>query len=227
MNRTFGVMLHPTGSIFAGLCMAMLFSASGCASVDYASEGLQANTSVIVPAWAPPYSDTQFVRYYYLPDVEVYYDVWNGEFVYLHDGNWLFTTSFPQMYPGFDLYNCFVVVLDSRVYEPWMHHHIYVSHYPRYYYHSVYNVVDARELKGFDENREREIRLEHKELKRLDDASKTRREHEQVLPFARESRRSELTRPPQRVKYYGGDIGRRVKIEKHMMKPRGHDKKEK
>jgi hypothetical protein len=202
------------------LIVSFLISFTGCATTDIASEGREANAGVIVPPWAPPYDDIPFVRYYYLPDIEVYYDVWNGEFVYLQDGNWMFSRTFPQLYPGFDLYNGFVVVLDERVYEPWMHHHFYVTHYPRYYYHSVYNVVDARAVRGFNENREREIRLEQREQKRLDDASKTRREHEQVLPLAREAHKPESTRPPQRVKYSGGEVGKPVKVEKRMMKPR-------
>jgi hypothetical protein len=213
--------------LYSGFIIVFLISFSGCTSADYASEDLEVNTNVIVPAWAPPYDDIRLVRYYYLPDIEVYYDVWNREFAYLQDGNWMFTSSFPQLYAGFDLYNCFVVVLDNRVYEPWMHHHYYVSHYPRYYYHSMYNDVDTHDLRGFNENKEKEIRLEQKEKERLDEASRTRLEHEKVPPIVHEQRRSELTRPPQRVKYYGEDVGRRVKVEKHMMKPRARDQKKK
>jgi hypothetical protein len=206
---------------YAALLIAVLFAFNGCATTDETSEGREANPAVAVPAWAPPYDDIHFVRYYYLPDIEVYYDVWNQEFVYLQDGNWMFSTTLPPLYGGFDLYSSFVVVLDARVYEPWKYHHFYVSHYPRYYYHSVYNIVDTRDLRGFDENRERAIRLNQEDRSRLDEASRTRPGHEKVSPPGLESRRTEATRPPQRMRYYGQDIGKRVKVEKHMMRPRG------
>jgi hypothetical protein len=55
------------------------------------------------------------------------------------------------MYADYDLYNCYVVVLDYRVHQPWMHHELYVSHYPRYYYQHVYN-TNEYDYRGFNEN---------------------------------------------------------------------------
>jgi len=198
----------------------------GCATSDSVYEEPEPNANVVVPPWAPSYDDVRFVRYYYLPDIEVYYDVWNQEFAYLQDGNWMFAPSLPPLYAGFDLYDCFVVVLDRHVYEPWMHHQNYVSHYPRYYYHSVYNVTDRREIRGFNENREREIRLKQEERVQLNQASTNRQEHEKVQP-APQQRKPESTRAPQRMKYYGQDIGKPVKVEKHMTKPRETGQKRK
>ncbi len=209
------------------LSTVFVFFLSGCATSGYVSEEPEANTNVVVPAWAPPYQDIHLVRYYYLPDIEVYYDVWNQEFVYLQDGSWMFTSSFPPIYTGFDLYNCFVVVLDYHVYEPWMHYHYYVSHYPRYYYHSVYNVTDTHDLRGFNENKESEIRLKQEEKIKLNEASNNRPEHEKVLPLNPELKKSEFKRPPQRMKYYGQDVGKPVKVEKQMMKPHENIQKNK
>jgi len=96
-------------------------------------------------------------------------DDFNQEFAYLQDGNWMFAASLPPMYPGFDLYNAYVVVLDAHVFEPWMHHHYYVAHYPRNYYHSVYNVNDTREVRGFNENAAAEIRLREPDRARIDE----------------------------------------------------------
>jgi hypothetical protein len=88
----------------------------------------------IPPVWAPPYDDVQQVRYYYIPDLEVYYDVWSHEYVYLDDGQWIFSAYLPPFYSSYDINNAWVVVLDYRVYQPWKSHHQYISHYPRYYY---------------------------------------------------------------------------------------------
>jgi hypothetical protein len=201
------------------VCMCLF---GGCATTGYVEEEPELNANVVIPAWAPPYDDIHCVRYYYLPDIEVYYDVWNQEFVYLQDGSWMFTRSLLPMYAGFDLYDCFVVVLNCRVYEPWMHYHYYVSHYPRYYYHSVYNVTDAHDVRGFNENKGSAIRLTPEEKMRLGAASKNRSEHEKVSPIAQEQGKVESTRPPQRMKYYGEDIGKPVKVERQMMKQRGN-----
>jgi hypothetical protein len=122
---------------------------------------------VMPPAWAPVYDNVEEVHYYYLPDIEAYYDVWNNEFVYLHDGNWIFTSSLPVYYSNYDVNNSFVVVLDFHVNEPWRHHQTYASHYPRYYYRSAYNnnghnttvinnnttVYNNTNMRGFNENK--------------------------------------------------------------------------
>jgi len=112
---------------------------------------------VVPPLWAPPYDNVEQVHYYYIPDIEVYYDVWNHEYVYLHDGSWVFTSSYPTYYNQYDINSAFVVVLDSKVAEPWRRHQTYVSHYPRYYYKSVYERRDNNHdnyggVRGFNEN---------------------------------------------------------------------------
>ncbi len=207
------------------LCLALiavlLFCLSGCTTSDTVSEEAEPNVNVVVPAWAPPYDDIQLVRYYYMPDIEVFYDVWNQEFVYLQDGTWMFTTSLPPLYAGFDPYDAYVVVLNERVYEPWMHFHYYVSHYPRYYYYSVYNVRDTRDVRGFNENREAPIRPTADQKARILDASKNRPEREKVQIPGRDQVKPPPTRPPVQVHYYGEDVGRPVKVEKQMMRPRG------
>ena len=102
------------------------------------------------PQWAPPYY--QGVRYYYLPDIETYYDINSQEFVYLYDGQWSFSRECPSVNQGFDLNNCFAVALDVTVFRPWMHHHYYVSHYPRYYYQDYYDHSNIPYVRGFNEN---------------------------------------------------------------------------
>jgi hypothetical protein len=102
------------------------------------------------PQWAPPFYEG--VRYYYLPDIETYYDIESQEFVYLYDGQWCFSRECPSVNTGFDLSNCFTIALDINVYQPWMHHHYYVSHYPRYYYQDYYDHSNIPYVRGFNEN---------------------------------------------------------------------------
>lgn len=103
------------------------------------------------PGWAPAYESG--MRYYYFPDIEVYYDIVDRDFVYLYEGRWHFSRTLPSIYAGFDLYNGFVISLNFNVYQPWRHHHYYISHYPRYYYRSYYRNYDPQRMRGYNENR--------------------------------------------------------------------------
>jgi hypothetical protein len=63
------------------------------------------------PAWGPVGYD--HVDYYYLPDIESYYYVPKKQFIYSNAGAWVFTTSVPPKYRGYDLYNGYKVVINS------------------------------------------------------------------------------------------------------------------
>ncbi len=119
------------------------FTFSGCFTPAYVTTSVQYSN----PEWAPPYYTG--VRYYYLPDIEAYYDLSNRNFAYMNNGIWMFGPTLPGMYSSFNLSGAFVVALNTTVYQPWVHHQIYVSHYPRYYYQNVYRNNEAR---GFNEN---------------------------------------------------------------------------
>jgi hypothetical protein len=121
---------------------------TGCDMYSYVTPVSQARYEN--PQWAPPYY--QGVRYYYLPDIEAYYDLSVGQFVYLSNGRWYDSPQCPSIYDGFDLNNCFAVALDINIYQPWMHHQYYVSHYPRYYYRDYYDHSNIPYVRGFNEN---------------------------------------------------------------------------
>ncbi|MGY4385440.1 hypothetical protein ACVWYN_002480 [Pedobacter sp. UYP24] len=63
------------------------------------------------PLWGPVGYD--HVDYYYLPDVESYYNVPKKQFVYLNNGNWIFSPTLPTRYRGYDLYNGYKVVMNT------------------------------------------------------------------------------------------------------------------
>lgn len=102
------------------------------------------------PQWAPDYYSG--VRYYYLPDIEVYYDLSLSEFIYLNNGRWMYSRILPSVYSYYDLYSGYVVVLNLNVYRPWMHHQFYVSNYPRYYYRDYYDRSNFPYVRGYNEN---------------------------------------------------------------------------
>ena len=74
----------------------------------------QAQISVNVNIGAPPmwgpsgYSD---VKYYYLPDVEAYYDVPSSMFIYFNGVSWIHRSYLPSRYRNYDLYNGYKVVM--------------------------------------------------------------------------------------------------------------------
>ena len=163
-----------------------------------------AGVQVVNPPWAPAYYPG--VRYYYLPDVEMYYDLYNRDFVYLDNGQWMFSPVLPPIYSGYDLYNGFVVALNVNVYEPWRHHQFYVSHYPRFYYRSVYPRTTVANIRGFNENGGKPVYWRGDVRNRTFGPPKT-----EPVPPKIESRR-----PPQEPHYYGREIGRPVRVTSRM-----------
>lgn len=81
------------------------------------------------PLWGPVgYTE---VQYYYLPDVEAYYDVQTSMFIYYGGGVWIRRAHLPTRYRYYDLYSGYKVVLtDYRGNEPYIH---FKNHKVKYY----------------------------------------------------------------------------------------------
>ena len=80
----------------------------------FASSTIQAQVSVNVnignpPAWGP--AGYNAVNYYYLPDIEAYYDVPASQFIYLNGNTWTRSRNLPGHYKNYNLYNGYKVVL--------------------------------------------------------------------------------------------------------------------
>ncbi len=80
------------------------------------------------PQWAPVgYEDS---RYYYLPDVEAYYDVRNSMFIYYEGNSWIHRSYLPNRYRNYDLYNGYKVAMrDYRGSTPYYNHREYRAKY--------------------------------------------------------------------------------------------------
>ena len=81
------------------------------------------------PLWGPVgYSN---VEYYYLPDIQAYYDIRATQYIYLSNGKWSRSKYLPGPYRNYDLYSGYKVVLNdyhgSRPYDN------YKSHKVKYY----------------------------------------------------------------------------------------------
>jgi len=80
------------------------------------------------PVWGPVGYD--YVDYYYLPDMDVYYDVPHGQFIYFEFGRWNFASTLPARYGRYDLYHSYKVVVNQR--DPWLRSSYYRNHYASY-----------------------------------------------------------------------------------------------
>lgn len=67
------------------------------------SVGLSVNIGA-PPAWAPPPPVHTEVRYYYLPEIQTYYDCNTRHYIYMDNGRWARRAYLPVAYRGYDLY---------------------------------------------------------------------------------------------------------------------------
>jgi hypothetical protein len=77
------------------------------------------------PIWGPTGYD--YVEYYYLPEIDVYYYVPSHKFIYLENGHWITRSFLPSRYRDYDLYFIRKVVLNEP--KPYMHHLEYKERY--------------------------------------------------------------------------------------------------
>ena len=80
------------------------------------------------PEWGPAGYD--YVEYYYLPDVDIYYYVPSRQYIYLSGGRWIFVSSLPVRYRSYNLYNSYKVVINEP--RPYLRHGVYQSRYAKY-----------------------------------------------------------------------------------------------
>jgi len=102
-----------------------------------ANAQVSVNLNVDVPLWGPRVTTE---RYYYMPDIETYYDVPTREYIYVDNGDWVRARSLPVMYRDYDLYRGRkVVITDYRGNAPYVfyntHRVKYVKAYKVKHYH--------------------------------------------------------------------------------------------
>lgn len=111
----------------------------------------QVNISINIgaqPAWGPTGYD--HVDYYYLPDIDCYYDVPNKVYVYPSGNSWIRAKQLPAKYHSVDLYNVHKVVIngDNR---PYQHADKYRQEYGGFRgKHDQTPIRDSREEKYFE-----------------------------------------------------------------------------
>jgi len=80
------------------------------------------------PSWGPVgYSHAD---YYYMPDVDAYYDVPSHVYVYKENNVWVHRASLPARYRNYDVYHGYKVVVNQP--SPWLKHDYYHRTYASY-----------------------------------------------------------------------------------------------
>jgi hypothetical protein len=113
---------------------------------------MQAQVSVNVkigspPPWGPVgYTD---VRYYYLPDVEAYYDIQSSMFIYYGGKGWVHRAHLPSQYRNYDLYGGYKVVMTNyRGNDPYTYFKEHKMKYAKGYHGEAQRTFGERPGKG-------------------------------------------------------------------------------
>ncbi|MBP3683046.1 MAG: hypothetical protein J6I87_07195, partial [Rikenellaceae bacterium] len=80
------------------------------------------------PAWGPYGYDC--AAFYYMPEINIYYDVNLSLFYYPSGSNWIAAQYLPPSYRVYDLFRTYKVVLNYA--SPWQHNDSHRSQYRRY-----------------------------------------------------------------------------------------------
>lgn len=96
------------------------------------------------PDWGPTGYD--HADYYYMPDIDTYYDVPNRQYVYLNGSTWTRSASLPPRYANYDLYHGYKVVVNEP--KPYLHAATYRTKYARYKNVRTQTIIrDSRDAK--------------------------------------------------------------------------------
>ena len=91
----------------------------------------QINLSINIgsqPAWGP--TGYNHVDYYYLPDINSYYNVATAQYIYLQGNKWRFAKKLPNRYRNFNVYNAYKVVVNRPT--PYKNNRYDVQQYGHY-----------------------------------------------------------------------------------------------
>jgi hypothetical protein len=141
-----------------------------------ATNSIQAQISVNVnigspPVWGPPVAAE--VEYYYLPDIEAYYDIRATQFIYFGGGSWIRSRNLPRHYRNYDLHGGHKVVLNdyhgSRPYSHFKNHKVkyYKGHNKHYrptssdHHHYKDNHREHNNYRGHENRRHENKRYEN------------------------------------------------------------------
>lgn len=105
------------------------------------------------PVWGS--SNSINARYYYLPDIESYYDINSSMFLYISPrGNWIRSRNLPRQYRNYDLYNAPKVVINNYFgATPYTYYKKHSPHYSKPYRNDYYVHYDKHYNKNYSNHK--------------------------------------------------------------------------
>ncbi|MEI6090700.1 MAG: hypothetical protein WCR42_09635 [bacterium] len=98
------------------------------------------------PIWGPTGYD--YVENYYIPEIDVYYNVPQHRYFYFEGGLWIGRTSLPVRFRAFNLFNVYKIVINEP--QPWHNHKMWKGKYASYRgRHDQHFIRDSRDSKYF------------------------------------------------------------------------------
>ena len=110
--------------------MKKLFCAAAVVLGLFVAQRVEAQVNVNInvglqPSWGP--SGYNYARYYYLPEMDIYYDVGNRHYTYYDGRRWISHRNLPKRYRHVNLHRTHKVVINES--RPWRNHKIYHKKY--------------------------------------------------------------------------------------------------
>ena len=118
----------------------------GMANINTAEAQMHVSINIDVqPAWGP--SGYNYAEFYFIPEINVYYDVRNRIYHYRDGRRWLSSVYLPMAYNYYDFYSLYKVVLNG-VRNPWRSNRNHISLYSGYRYNyaqvPIFYVMEPR-----------------------------------------------------------------------------------
>ena len=180
------------------LLIAVLFI-GGLIAPKAAEAQIQVRVNIgVQPIWGPV--GFEYVEYYYIPEIDVYYHVPSGEFIYYKNGRWINRRYLPAKYRNFDFFRTRVVVINER--RPFLRHYEIKRRYANYRdYRPYITIRDVRDPRYFINRYHPQHKNWLKEQKRQKkyyysdrDRDRDRRERDRIDRSRRDSDRREKDR---------------------------------
>ncbi|GAB3724107.1 hypothetical protein [Spirosoma lituiforme] len=122
-----------------------LLAGSGLYRMGYAQVSVNINIGS-QPIWGPTGYD--YVNYYYLPDLDIYYNVPQQQWIYFDGGRWITTTVLPARYNRYDLYSLHKVVINDN--QPYLRNAVYKKQYASFRgRHDQQPIRDSRDTRYY------------------------------------------------------------------------------
>lgn len=109
------------------ILLAVFFTTAGL--VNHASSQVSVNINIgAQPVWGPV--GYNHVDYYYMPDIDVYYNVPQRQYVYLAGNRWIYSSGLPARCGNYDIYRAYKVVINEP--RPYLRGDFYRNQYRNY-----------------------------------------------------------------------------------------------